>query len=152
MLDPSSEFTKELIKQREWKYRGRATEAGFKGRDSLTKRYANHLVKEGKPVTFEAIRAMLQFLNRGYSLGPQQISAALASQYHREKNPLPKMPNGKPVCIEGAEYPSARSAAEALGISPQTVLNRIASTKPTLTGWTHKTVLHPVPDYLSDNN
>ncbi len=152
MLDDTSDFPELLEKQRGWQYRGRATEAGFVSRSSMTKRYVEHLMEIGHPVDFETIRRMLKYLDRGYELGAQQICADLTLKYHRKDNPLPKMPNGKPVCIEGAEYPSARSAAEALGISPQTVLNRIASPRPKWTGWTHRTVLHTVPDYLSDNN
>lgn len=144
MFDPTSEYPKWLIEQRDRRYRGRATERGFKNRFTLTRLYADHLVKEGKPVTFEAIRAMLQFLNRDYKLGPQQISAALAIKYARKKNPLPKMPNGCPVSIDGAKYPSARSAADALCISPQTVLNRIASSRPKWAAWTRETVLGSV--------
>ena len=144
MFDTYSEYPNWLLEQRGRRYRGRATDAGFLNRFTLTRRYADHLMKEGKPVTFEAIREMLHFVNRGYNLGPQQISAALASRYARTDNPLPKMLNGRPVWIEGIQYPSSRSAAEALGIAPQTVLNRIASAKPKWNGWKRQAVLNSV--------
>lgn len=136
MLDSTSEYPQWLVEQRQWRYRGRSSDPRFKSRRNLTRRYVDHLMEIGQPVTFEAIRSMLKYLNRDYKLGPQQISGDLTVKYARKDNPLPKMPNGCPVSIDGAAYPSARSAAEALGISPQTVLNRIASARPQWTGWT----------------
>ena len=136
MFDPASEYPQWLIEQRQLRYRGRASDPRFKSRRNLTRRYVDHLMEIGEPVTFQAIRKMLTYLSRDYKLGPQQICGDLASRYARKSNALPKMPNGRPVSIEGAEYTSARSAAEALGISPQTVLNRIASARPKWTGWT----------------
>ena len=102
-------------------------------RDTLVRKFASHLVASGSPVTIAAIRDMLRFVDRGYSLRTDQISRALAPLYASQK--VARYPNGAPVLVDGDEYPSIRAAAEAKRISPQTVINRIASDSPQWTGW-----------------
>lgn len=129
MIGNDDEWPDWLVQQRGKRRR----QPGYFSRRELTRRWVKHLRSQGLAVDHAAMRRMLAFVDRGYSLKPDQISRALAGFY--KSGTVAKMPNGKPVIIDGTSYPSARSAAEALGISPQTVLNRLASTDPQWVGW-----------------
>lgn len=84
-------------------------------------------------MTLDVIRDMLRFVDRGYSLSADQISRALAPLY--KQGTIAKHANGSPVIIEGRRYRSIRAASEAEGVSPQTVINRIASDAGAWVGW-----------------
>lgn len=144
MLENADKYPAWLIEQRGKQYRAANHTGVYFRRSTLIINFAEHLKEQGRPITLEAIRAMLQFVERGYSLHTDQISRALAGMY--KNNTIPKMPNGRPVTIDGEQYPSARSAAEAYGISPQTVLNRIGNDRPKWAGWTWQTVPGAVPN------
>lgn len=143
MFDCTDDYPDWLLEQRGKRYRAANQRGVYFKRSTLIVKYARHLKAQAKPVTHDAIRAMLRFVERDYSMHADQISAALAGLY--ANGTIPKMPNGRPIVIDGQNFPSARSAAEALGISPQTVLNRIASARPKWDGWTYETVLGTVP-------
>ena len=123
-----------ILEQRGRRHRD-GDELGYLNRNKLIRRYARHLQTQGGRPTFAAIRSMLAFVDRGYSLRADQISRALAPLYRSKDAPLPKAPNGWPVSIEGKDYRSARSAAEAVGLSVQTVLRRVASDSPKWARW-----------------
>ena len=118
-----------LVQQRDKRRR----QPGYFSRRALTRRWVKELKANGREVTHDAIREMLAFLDRGYSLKPDQISRSLAGFY--KSGAVSRMPNGHLVKIEGQCYPSARAAAEAHSVSPQTVLNRTASTDPKWSAW-----------------
>lgn len=128
------EFPDWVIKQRGRQHRD-GSELGYLNRNRLIRRYARHMQSEGQLPTFAAIRSMLAFVDRGYSMKADQISRALSPLYRSKDAPLPKAPNGWPVSIEGRSYRSARSAAEEVGVSVQTVLRRIASKRPEWAQW-----------------
>lgn len=132
MSDPG--FPDWLIEQKGRRYRDGA-KGKYLGRDTLVRRYARHLQSLGEPVTHAAIRSMLAYVDRGYSMKADQISRALSALYHSEDRPLPKAQNGWPVTIEGRQYASARAAAEGQGISVQTVLRRVASAESRWSEW-----------------
>ena len=134
MFKDAYDYPDDLIQQRGKRYRAANQTGPYFKRSTLIVKFARHLKAQGKPVTHNAIKAMLTFMDRGYSLNADQISRALAGLY--SNGTIPRMPNGRPVVIEGKNFTSARSAAEALGLSPQTVLNRIASARPQWAGWT----------------
>lgn len=131
------DFPDWVIDQRGRRYRD-GSEIGYLNRTKLIRRYARHLQNQGDQPTFAAIRAMLIFVDRGYSTKPDQISRALSSLYRSKVEPLPKAQNGWQVAIDGKDYASARGAAEELGISVQTVLRRIASNVPKWSNWQRK--------------
>lgn len=76
---------------------------------------------------------MLRFVDRGYSLAPDQISRALAPLYENDR--IGRYANGCQVFVDGCAYRSIRAAAAAKGVSPQTVLNRITSSAEAWKGW-----------------
>lgn len=114
----------------QWKALGTA---GWQNRDNLIRKYAMYLQSLGRPVTLDALREMLQFVDRGYSLGADQISRALARLYARGE--LPRYPNGATVRVGDREYRSIRQAAREFKISPQTVINRSNSSKDEWGSW-----------------
>lgn len=130
-MNGENDFLDLLVDQLD-KLRG---DAGYLNRTSLVRRYALYLRDEGHCVDFAAMRDMLAFVDRGYSMKPDQISRALASLYSATENPLERMQNGWIVSIEGVRYESARSAGDALGISVQTVTRRIRSAAPEWSAW-----------------
>lgn len=95
------------------------------GRLRIIRRYADELSAAGRPVTIEVIREMLTYLDRGYSLKADQIGFALRQRY--VNGAVAKYTNSTAVVIEGRRHRSIRAAAQAEGISPQTVINRIRS-------------------------
>lgn len=129
MAEEAKGYPSWLVAQRGKPYRS----PGYLNRNSLIRRYALHVRESGRDIGFEEVRQMLQFVDRGYSLEASQISRALAPLYRSGK--LAKAPNGAPVSIDGTTYPSNRAAAGALGISPQTVINRIRSDRAIWKGW-----------------
>jgi len=134
MSDAEEEYPDWIVEQRGRRYRG-GENARFRNKARLIRQYALHLQAEGRTPTFEAIRSMLRFLDRGYSLKADQISRALAPLYRSKSYPVHKAQNGWLVQIEGKAYPSARTASEAMGVSVQTVLRRIASARPEWSKW-----------------
>jgi hypothetical protein len=110
-----------LVEQRRFPARAK----GAWSRRELTRRWVKHLLDHDRPVTHDAIREMLRFVDRGYSLEPDQISRSLHGFF--ESGRVTKMPNGRPLIVDGIHYPSALQASEAHGVTRQTVLNRAAS-------------------------
>jgi hypothetical protein len=139
MDDPDADYPEWLINQRGVAYRGSdkivAGSGPWQNRNRLVRRYARELAAGGRPVTLDVIRDMLRFVDRGYSLSADQISRALAPLY--KQGTIAKHANGSTVIIEGRRYRSIRAAAEAEGVSPQTVINRIASDAVAWVGWHH---------------
>lgn len=136
MSDALKTFLIDIESQRGVRYRNGAygkLGGNWENRDTLVRRYADHLSAHGRAVTIDSIREMLVAVDRGYSLNADQISRALASRYRQGR--IAKQANGDPVLIDGQRYKSARSAADDLGISPQTVLNRIRSEREKWQGW-----------------
>lgn len=129
MAEDGKDYPPWLVAQRGKPYRS----PGYLNRNSLIRRYALHVRGLGRDVAFEEIRQMLRFVDRGYSPEASQISRALAPLYRSGK--VAKAPKGAAVSIDGAPYASSRAAAEAFGISPQTVLNRIRSDQARWRGW-----------------
>jgi len=103
------------------------------GRLRMIRRYADELSAAGRPVTTEVIRKMLTYLDRGYSLKADQIGFALRQRY--ANGAVAKYTNSTAVVIEGKRHRSIRAAAEAEGVSPQTVINRIRSNDPKWRRW-----------------
>jgi hypothetical protein len=131
-----------LVKQRGKAYRA----PGYMSRRLLIREWVSHLKATDCNVTHSAIRNMLLFVDRGYSLKPDQISFALKGHYR--SGAVPKMPNGRPVMVDGEAFLSARAAAARLRVSPQTVLNRIASSDERWSGWRLATDGHNPPSSL----
>lgn len=129
-----TDFPDWIIEQRGRRHRD-GSELGYLNRNRLVRRYARHLQSNGQPPTFAAIRSMLAFVDRDYSMKADQISRSLGPLYRSTDSPLAKAQNGWLVSIEGRSYRSARSAAEELGVSVQTVLRRIASDRPEWALW-----------------
>ena len=107
---------------------------GFMNRDVMTQFYAKHASKSGEPATVDDIRALLVWVDRGYSLKIDQISRALAYSY-RSGRVDKYTSNGQPGLIDGTKFSTVRKAGQSLGVSPQTVLNRIKSDRPEWAGW-----------------
>lgn len=135
MPHAEQEYPVWIVEQRGRRHRD-GNDAGYRNRNWLIRKYALHLQAEGRSPTFAAIRAMLRFVNRGYSLKADQISRALAPLYRSKTKPIAMAQNGWLVEIEGRAYPSARVASEAVGVSVQTVLRRIASDREEWSRWT----------------
>lgn len=134
MVEADEEYPAWIVDQRGRKHRD-GDDAGYLNRSKLIRRYALHLQSKGRAPTFDAIRSMLQFVDRGYSLKADQISRALSPLYRSKTSRIPKAQNGWAVEIEGRTYSSARAASEAVGVSVQTVLRRIASDRAEWSRW-----------------
>lgn len=131
------DFPEWLRNQRGIRYRGQDQIPPGKGpwlnRNKLIRRYADDLIAANQPVSLEAIRAMLRFVDRGYSLNADQIGRALRSRYADGR--VPKFTNATGVVIDGRRYRSIRAAATGESVSPQTVINRIESKRHEWRGW-----------------
>jgi hypothetical protein len=94
----------------------------YRRKSTLIVEHARKLVAEGKPVTHDAIMAMLDKERPKHRTYPTEISRALKS--------IPKAKRartGYGVKADGAIYPSVRAAARAKGVAMETVRKRIAS-------------------------
>jgi hypothetical protein len=105
----------------------------YKSRRFILRTYAIDRAAMDIAVSFEEYRAVLRFLDRGYSLKDDQISAVLGSLYRSGK--LPRQPRGRPIVIDGVEYRSARAASEMIGVSHQTVMRRVKRDTPEWSDW-----------------
>lgn len=111
-----------------------SSDADYLNRTSLVRRYAKHLIDQGERVTLDKVRELLVWVDRGYSLKADQIAFALRGYYERGEVDRYSS-NGQPVLIDGTRFSTVRKAGQSLGISPQTVLNRIKSDRPEWAGW-----------------
>src|SRR3990167_1373686 len=129
MSEENDRYPDWLRKQRGFRYRGHdqipSGSGPWMNRTRITRRYADALVAAGQPVTIDVVREMLRYLDRGYSLKPDQIGFALRSRYADDT--ITKYTNATAVVIDGERHRGIRAAAEALGVSPQTIINRIES-------------------------
>lgn len=98
---------------------------GWRSKPQLVRDYVRHLEEADMKITHGALRELLRALDRDYSLSTSQVSKALSGFRRMEK--ADAYPNRSVLRIRGETYRGLRAAAEALGLSPQTVLNRINS-------------------------
>ena len=103
-------------------------------RPSLVRQYVNLLISRGTPVTVERVRELLVWVDRDYSLKIDQIGKDLVYHY-RDGRVDRYTSNGQPVLIDGTKFSTVRKAGQSLGVSPQTVLNRINSDDPKWADW-----------------
>lgn len=104
---------------------------GYDGKDggpytrksTLIVKYAKKLVVQRKPVTHNAIMAMLDKERPGHRTYPTEISAALKKTIPKAK----RARTGYGVKVDGRVYPSIRAAARAKDISMETVRKRIVN-------------------------
>lgn len=130
-------FAAELHGQKGFRYRDRGQPdrrpAGWHSRRAIVRDYVDHVTSTGDKATHQGLIDILTAMDRDYSLTTAQISKSLAS--HRKTGKAQPYPNGYQLMIDAQLFRSARVAAEAIGVSPQTVLNRIASDDPKWARW-----------------
>lgn len=129
MSDTVTAFPTWIVEQRELN-RG---DPRYRGRRYIIRKYALDCASQGIPASFDEYRSVLRFLDRGYSLKDDQISAELGVHYRSGK--VQRQPRGRSVLIDGVEYRSARAASEAIEVSHQTVRRRVASNEPKWSEW-----------------
>lgn len=135
-MDADDHMPEWLRAQRGFRYQERGRDGERKDwikRREIVRRYVEHLQQTDRAVTAAAVRQVLAYVDRGYSLSSAQISKSLAP--YRRRGLAQPYQNGSAVVIAGQFYRSARVAAEALGVSPQTVLNRVASGRDEWRDW-----------------
>lgn len=123
----------EIRNQKGLRYRQPTEEVAFKNRRVLTRAYLEHSIDIGKRPTVDDVLEFLKWLDRGYSLDRRQISLTVTS--FQKDGRMDRYPNGHQVRIGKQTFASKREAARALGVAPQTVKNRIASTDPKWAEW-----------------
>lgn len=137
MSEEDHRYPEWLRNQRGFRYRGHGQfPSGFgpwMNRTRIIRRYADEFSTAGQLVTIKMIREMLIYLDRGYSLKADQIGFALRGRY--SSHTIAKYTNATTVVIDRQRHRSIRAAAETLGVSPQTVINRINSQDRKWKGW-----------------
>ena len=91
----------------------------------IVKAYIEFMEEHRREVTTEGLMEVLESMDRGYRLSRTRISHILSP--YRRSGRVKSYQNGFGLIIDDKRYESARAAARALGVSPQTVLNRISS-------------------------
>lgn len=112
----------------------------FVGRRQMISRFVSAHIADAKRsnrkpiVTIAMVAEMLDGLDRGYSLGADQISRSLSGFYKSEKLERYSS-NSRRVSVDGQVYRSIRQAALVKEKAIRTVTNRIQSKNPKFSGW-----------------
>lgn len=98
---------------------------GYLRKGAVVSRYVRERLARGETVTHADVRALLEALERGYSISSKEVSTML--RQFLKSGEVQRFPNGRGIWLAGAYHRSIREAARLAGLGVETVRRKAIS-------------------------